>query len=56
MDSMLKVMGMILFLTLASVSLAIRFKLTEFQERIKKGGKEQRSAMAKIIRKTLMMK
>ena len=56
MDNILKIMGVILFLVLASVSLAIRFRLTRFQERIKKGGKEQRSAMAKIIRKTLMMK
>jgi hypothetical protein len=56
MDNILKVMGVILFLALASVSLAIRFRLTKFQERIKKDGKEQRSAMARIIRKTLMMK
>lgn len=56
MENILKVIGVILFLALASVSLAIRFNLTKFQERIKKGGKEQRSAMARIIRKTLMMK
>jgi hypothetical protein len=56
MDNILKVVGVILFLVLASVSLAIRFRLTKFQESIKKGGKEQRSAIVKIIRKTLMMR
>jgi ArsR family metal-binding transcriptional regulator len=45
-----------LFLALASVSPAIRFRLTKFQERIKKDGKEQRSAMVEIIRKSLMIK
>ena len=56
MDNMLKVMGAILILALASVSLAIRLNLTKFQERIKKSGKEQRAAIAKTIRKTLTMK
>lgn len=56
MDDVLKVIGLILFLVFASVSLAIRFKLTKFQEHIKKDGKEQRSAIAKMIRNTLRMK
>jgi len=55
-ENIIKIIGVILFLTLASVSLAIRFRLTKFQERIKKDGKEQRSAMVEIIRKSLMIK
>lgn len=56
MANILKVIGVILFLALASVSLAIRFRLMEFQDRIKKDKRDGKSILAKIIRNSLMMK
>jgi len=56
MDNILKVMGVILFLALASVSLAIRFRLMEFQDDIKKAKRDRKSVLAKIIRNSLMVK
>jgi hypothetical protein len=56
MENILKVIGVILFLALASVSLAIRFKLTKYQESYKKDKKDSKSVMAKIIRNSLMIK
>jgi hypothetical protein len=53
---MLKIIGVILFLALASVSLAIRFRLMESQDHIKKDTKDGKSVLAKIIRNRLMMK
>jgi hypothetical protein len=55
MANILKVIGVILFLALASVSLAIRFRLMESEDQIKKD-KDGRSILAKIIRKSLMMR
>lgn len=57
MENILKVIGVILFLALASVSLAIRFKLTKHYEGgVKKDKKDSKSVMAKIIRNSLMIK
>jgi len=55
-ENILKVIGVILFLALASVSLAIRFKLTKYQEGVKKDKKDSKSVMAKIIRNSFMIK
>jgi len=46
----------IAFLALASVSLAIRFKLTKYQEGGLKNKKDSKSDMAKIIRNSFMIK
>lgn len=56
MDNILKVTGVILFLALASLSLSIRFRLMESEDRIKKDKKDGRSILARIIRNSLMMK
>lgn len=56
MDNILKIIGVILFLALASVSLAIRFKLTKYQDGPKKDKKESKSVLSKIIRNSFMMK
>jgi len=56
MDNILKIIGVILFLVLASVSLAIRYKLMKYQESGKKDKKDSKSAIAKIIRNSFMMK
>lgn len=53
---MLKIIGVILFLVFAAVSLSIRFRLMESENSIKKDKGERRSILAKIIRNSLMMK
>ena len=56
MDNILKIIGVILFLAFASVSLAIRYKLMKHQESGKQDKKDSGSVMVKIIRNCLMMK
>jgi hypothetical protein len=56
MENILKLVGVILFLALASVSLAIRFRLTKHEDNIMKDKKDSKSVMAKIIRNSFMIK
>ena len=56
MENIFKIMGLILFLVFAAVSLALRYKLTMYQVSGKKNKKYSRSAMNKIIRNSLIMK
>lgn len=53
---MLKIIGVILFLAFASISLAIRIRLMESEDRIKKDKNDGKSILARIIRSSLMMR
>jgi hypothetical protein len=56
MVNILKVIGVLLFLALAFVLLAVRFRLTESEDHIKKDKNDGKSILARIIRNSLMMR
>ena len=56
MENILKVVGVILFLALAAVSLSIRYKLMKHQEGKKEDKEDSKTVIAKTIRNSLMMK
>jgi len=53
---MLKMIGVVLFLAFASISLSMLFRLTRFENTMREDKRDRRSVLFGIIRKSLMMR
>ncbi len=56
MERTLEIVGLILFLIFAAVSLAVRARLIALPESVTKAKKTARSTLAKIVRTSFLMK